>query len=126
MELRLGHTERGISRLRWVTEQAPDPDLVYLAHLFVGRARERSGQLDAALASYRAALEIAPSGQAAYVATSQALYLSGSPAAAAEVLERGFARRRRAPERDSWWRYPESRLGKIPELLSQLREEACR
>jgi tetratricopeptide (TPR) repeat protein len=126
VELLLGRTDRGISRLRWVTEHARDPDLVYLAHLFIGRAQKGSGQLDAALASYRAALQIVPYGQAAYVATSQALYLSGSPAAAAEVLERGFARRRRSPERDSWWRYPETRLGQVPELLSQLREEACR
>jgi hypothetical protein len=125
VELLLGHTDRGISRLRWVTEHAPDPDLVYLAHLFIGRARERSGQLDAALASYRAALDTNPSGQAASVATSQALYRSGLPAVAAEVLERGLARRRRAPERDSWWRYPEGRLGQVPDLLRQLHEEAC-
>ena len=90
--------------LRWVTVHAQDPDLVYLAHLFIGRELKRPGDLDGALASYRAALEIDPRGQAAYIATSHALRMRGRPTAAAEVLERGLATRRLELTRDSWWR----------------------
>ena len=125
VQLLLGRTDPGLARLRWVTEHAAEPDLVYLAHLFTGREQKRSGQLDAALASYRAALEANPRGQAAYVATSQALHMSGNPAAAADVLQRGLAARRRTLSPDSWWLYPEGRPGQLVELLTRLHDEVC-
>jgi tetratricopeptide (TPR) repeat protein len=126
VELLRGHRDEGLARLRWVTEHVAEPDLLYLAHLFTGREQKRSGQLDAALASYRAALETNPRGQAAYVATSHALHLGGDPEAAAEVLERGLAARRHTLSRDSWWRYPEGRQGQLVELLTRLHGEVCR
>ena len=125
VELLRDHTDRGLAMLRWVTEHAREPDLVYLAQLFVGRELKRSGDLDGALASYRAALETDPLGQAAYIATSHALRMSGRPDTAAEVLERGLATRRPELTRDSWWRYPRARLGHALELLTQVSQEVC-
>ena len=75
---------------------ARDTDLVYLAHLFAGQEQKRAGRLDAALASYRAALKADPSGQAASIATSHALHLRGDVEGAAEVMERGLAAPRTA------------------------------
>jgi tetratricopeptide (TPR) repeat protein len=126
VELLLGRTDEGLEELRWVRDHAVEPDLVYLAHLFTGREQKRSGQLDAALASYRAALDADPGGQAASVATSQALYLSGDREAAADTLEHGLAARRGARARDAWWHYPEGRPGQLAGLLSRLHDEACR
>ena len=107
-------------------ERAEEPDLLYLANLFIGREQKRSGALDAALASYRAALEVDPRGQAAYIATSHALRMSGRSTAAADVLERGLATRRLELTRDSWWRYPQARLGHALELLTRMSKEVCR
>jgi len=126
VELLRDRTDQGLAMLRWVTEHAKEPDLVYLAHLFIGRELKQSGDLDGALASYRGALDADSLGQAAYVATSHALRMSGKPAAAAEVLERGLATRRRELIRDSWWRYPEGRLDQASGLLVQLHDEVCR
>jgi hypothetical protein len=112
--------------LRSVAEHARETDLIYLAHLFIGRELKRSGDLDGALASYRSALETEPLGQAAYIATSHALRMSGRPTAAAGVLERGLATRRPELTRDSWWRYPRARLGHALELLTQMSREVCR
>jgi len=125
VRLLLDRTDQGLGMLRWVTEHAKEPDLIYLAHLFIGRELKQSGDFDAAISSYRAALDADPLGQAAYVATSQALRMSGNPTAAAEVLERGLARSR-MPVRDSWWRYPEGRLDQASGLLTQLHDEVCR
>jgi predicted Zn-dependent protease len=85
----------------------------------------RSGELAAALVSYRAALKADPRGQAAYVATSSALHLLGDPNAAVEVLEQGLAARSRTRASDAWWRYPEGRKSQLPRLLKRLRQEAC-
>ena len=126
VQLLLGRTDEGLANLRWVTDSARDRDLVYLAHLFTGRERMQSGDIDGALAAYRAALVADPRGQAAYVATSQALYLSGDPVAAVEALEKGLAARLPTRASDGWWRYPEGRRGQLPALLNQLRQEACR
>jgi len=126
VELLLGRTERGLAELRWVTAHAAEPDLISLANLFTGREQKRSGQPHAALASYRAALEADPSGQAAAVATSQALLMSGDPAAAADVLQRGLAARRRTPSGDGWSLYPEGRPGQLVGLLTRLHQEVCR
>jgi tetratricopeptide (TPR) repeat protein len=126
LELLLGRSEEGLTKLQWVTEHARELDLVYLAHLFLGRAHEEAGQLDAALASYRAALAVDPGGQAASVATSHALHARGELAAAAEILEQGLAARRRRRTPDAWWSYPEGRPGQLPALMAQLFEEACR
>ncbi len=126
VQLLLGRTDEGLARLQWVTEHAEEADLVYLAHLFIGRERMRSHDLEAALASYRAALQADPNGQAARVAASHALHLGGDPVAAGEVLEERFAGGRSMPTRDSWWSYPASRPPQILKLTRRLREEACR
>ena len=125
VQLLLGRPDEGLANLRWVTDHGRARDLVYLAHLFIGRESMQSGELDAALVSYRAAREADPRGQAAYVATSHALQLSGDPVAAAEVFEQGLAARRRTRASDAWWRYPEGRKGQLPALLKRLRQEAC-
>lgn len=121
-----GRTDHGLAMLRWVKEHSDEPDLVYLASLFTGREQMESGQVTAAVASFRAALDADPGGQAAYVAMSHALSVSGSSTAAAEVLERGMATRNRAPSLDSWWRYPEDRPGQVVALVNQLQHQVCR
>jgi tetratricopeptide (TPR) repeat protein len=124
-QLLLGRGDEGIASLQRVTEQAEDRDLVYLAHLFIGRERMRSGDLDAAIVSYHAALEADPRGQVALVATSHALHLGGDPIAAGELLEQRLTGPRSLPSDDSWWSYPESRPRLVRALLSRLRREAC-
>lgn len=126
VQLLLNRPQEGLVHLRWVTRNSRERDLVYLAHLFIGGHQMESGEGEAALVSYRAALETDPGGQAASVATSSALHHAGDRAAAAEVLERGLATRRRTRASDAWWRYPEGRRGQLPRLLRRLRQEACR
>jgi hypothetical protein len=126
VQLLLGRSDEGLARLQWVTEHAEEADLVYLAHLFIGRERMRSNELEAALASYRAALQADARGQAALVAASHALRLRGDPIAAGELLEERLTGRRSMPAQDSWWDYPESRPPQILKLLRRLRAEACR
>lgn len=122
----LGRHEASMRELRMVTEAAPDPRTVYLARLFLGYAREASGQYEPAAAEYEQAVRAVPGGQAAAVALSHALHRSGRRRESVGVLQAGMAHAGRRAVVDPWWPYVLGEWEDPDALLGELRTEASR
>jgi tetratricopeptide (TPR) repeat protein len=124
-----GKAEASIAELQAVVEADVamlDAREVYLAHLFLGYAREQSGQLDRAAADYERAVRALPDGQAAAVALSHALHRLGRWPASAETLQSGVARAGRRLLVDPWWPYVAGQAEDPAALFEVLRAEVSR
>ena len=111
--LRLGRVLHARGRLPEAEEsliavtKAKDPELRYLAHLFLGSKHEQAGRLDAAAAEYRAAVAASPLSQTGYLALSWSLDATGDRAGAREALELALSRGASdARNEDPWCLYP--------------------
>jgi tetratricopeptide (TPR) repeat protein len=109
--------------LQGVLDRAKDPVILFLAHLFLGRALEDGGDLPAAIERYRAALAIDPGAQSAAVALSEALLLAGEDAESREVLGRALGQAPRGQPRDAFMSYHLGRSDLAEGMLEKLREE---
>lgn len=109
--------------LQVVLAGRPDPDLEYLAHLFLGRVHEDEGRLKDAEGQYREALVLDPSAQAAAMALSCVLQAQGEPDAARVVLEGALAYAGRR-DSDPFWSYLFARTRQADAILEALREES--
>lgn len=109
---RLGREEHGPPRQR------------YLAWLFAGQAREQLGELPAAATAYRAALEVEPEGQSAWVGLAHALEQQGEHQPAQVAV--GEALRAEGLREDPWWSYRSGQHEPLAALLQELREELPR
>lgn len=128
--IRLGHVQilqhddaTAARTLNEALAVARDPSWVYIARLLVGGIRERAGSLDGAMGMYAAAANIRPNGQSAYIALSHAMHKAGDSAAAAQVLDRLFARKLDVNADDPWWRYRFGNGDRAREILAALQEE---
>ncbi|HET7220743.1 MAG TPA: tetratricopeptide repeat protein [Vicinamibacterales bacterium] len=99
-----------------------DPNYRYLAELFLGLARERAGDPDAAAAAYARAVALVESPQAARVAAAQVAHGSGRRAEAAGVLVQSLAVKPAAADpwsvyiKGQWW-YLQSRMRRARSLV---------
>jgi tetratricopeptide (TPR) repeat protein len=109
--------------LQGVLERAQEPWLLHLGHLFLGRVLEESGDLAAAAEHYRAALAIDPGAQAAAMALSQALLLTGDDGEGRKVLGRAIAQAPRDQPRDAYMTYHLGRSHLAQAMLDGLRAE---
>ena len=107
--LRLGHVQHRLSRHdaaleTWAGIESlnPDPSVLYLTHLFRGLANESYGRVEAARASYLAALKISPKAHSANMRLAALSYVHGGddPYPSVETLLRD-----NDPRRDPWWSY---------------------
>ncbi|HEY0874864.1 MAG TPA: tetratricopeptide repeat protein [Vicinamibacterales bacterium] len=117
------HTAAGI--LETLLNGEPlDRRAAFLVRLFLGRARQDSGDLAGAVALYREALTIAPSAQSAHVALAAALHRQGAVREATAVTRQLFD----APSEplDPWTSYHYGQFWSIQSLLTTLRSEARR
>ena len=126
VEWALGHEEAARAALEETLRRGPDPSVLYLAHLFLGRVHEQAERLEDAEREYRAALAAFPSSQAAAVALSWVLQLAGDAAAAPEVLEAAVAAAARRHAPDPWWDYLLGRSSSAETVRDGLRDEASR
>ena len=112
---------RGV--LQALLDRAPEPWVLYLAHLFLGRVLEDDGQLPAAIEQYRAALAIDPPAQSAAMALSEALVASGEDGEGREVLARAIGQAPRGRPRDAYMSYHLGRANLAEGMLDALRAE---
>lgn len=109
--------------LQALIERAQEPWILYLGHLFLGRVLEDAGNLPAAVEHYRAALAIDPGAQAAAVALSQVLLLTGDDAESRQVLGHALAHAPRGQPRDAYMSYHLGRSNLAEGMLDALRAE---
>ncbi|MBK5255023.1 MAG: tetratricopeptide repeat protein [Vicinamibacteria bacterium] len=111
--------------LEAVLSKSGDAALQYLAHLFLGRIHEDAGELAAAEAEYRAALEILPLSQPAAVAVSHVLLLRGDPEGASELLGFALDQFRLRTAVDPYNRYPMTHSAEGRATLAELRRSVA-
>ncbi len=92
----------------------------------LGGVRERAGDASGAAALYTAALKACADGQSAFVALSALQHRTGRRSAAADAIDRLFARRLTVDADDPWWRYRFGRWQEAEPELAALRAEARR
>ena len=98
------------SELEAARSRAADPYVVCLAHLFLGRVRERQGNVDGAAQEYERALAAQPLAQSAYMALSLLEQRRGNPQRARELVDQFVRIPPRERADDPWWGYHVSRL----------------
>src|SRR5438445_1344814 len=121
---RLGEREAGQAALEKAVARSTDPQLLYLAHLFLGRVHEDSGRLEQAVEHYRFSLALDPGAQAAPLALSHALRREGEAEAARDVLRRALAHAGKRAGRDAYWDYLVGDAVHFREELAGLRQES--
>jgi tetratricopeptide (TPR) repeat protein len=106
----LGRHEEASNELRRAIADGAAEQLLYLAHLFLGRAEEARGRDAAARASFERASALYPNAQSPRLALSQIARRAGNRAAAQRELQAIAAlpddERRRE---DPWWLYYHAR-----------------
>jgi hypothetical protein len=115
--LRFGERELGLSHLT-AAEHAQDPLLIHAARLLIASTRERSDQIDDAIAAYRAALNIAPHTRTASVLLTSLLMRSGRLAEAMDAAHKFLS----SPEvPDLWNAYRDGDYRRLAVYIDQLR-----
>jgi tetratricopeptide (TPR) repeat protein len=122
----LGKPREATAELQAAAKAATDAADRYLAHLFLGRARESTGDWAAAIAEYEEATRAEPDGQAAAVALSYALHRAGRGRDSVEALRNGVDRAGRRRVVDPWWPYLAGQCEDSDALLDALRAEVAR
>lgn len=100
-----GKTREGSVELRAALVGSQDPQLRYLAHLFLGDSLDKAGRGQEAVAHFRSAVEIAPSAGSGAIALSRALFVAGDAAAARSALNPYLARDVGTDVTDPWLSY---------------------
>ncbi len=122
--LRLEKNEAAREALEAALARSEDPQLRYLAHLFLGRIHEQAGRAQEAAADYRAALGIQPASQVATVALAHLRETQGETAEARNILERGLEQTREHFADPYWEYYAAIRSLRAETLFEALRREA--
>lgn len=122
----LGRPKEAATELQAAVKAARSVPDQYLAHLFLGRARESAGDWTGSIAAYDEATRVEPDGQAAAVALSYALDRAGRRRESVEALRAGVARGGGRLEVDPWWPYLAGQCDDSDAMLEALRLEAGR
>lgn len=121
---RLGQSEAARATLEQAVKQAADGDVLYLAHLFLGRVHEDAGRVEQAAAEYRLALALDPRAQTAAVALSQTLRSLGEEEESRQLLSQALAHARRGSGGDAYWDYLTRNVIQFEAVFDALRREA--
>jgi tetratricopeptide (TPR) repeat protein len=121
--LRLTRIERAQACFEDVLAKGDDPDLLYLAHLFLGRIHEGNGRLTEAEKEYQAAHAIRPFSEPAAVALSHARLLIGDLEGARDILVSTLETHHRRTDIDPYKRYPMAHTSEGQAMLETLRGE---
>jgi tetratricopeptide (TPR) repeat protein len=104
-------------------ESTKQPEIKYLATVFLGLLCAGRGELDRAASLYREAIAVVPDGQAAYIGLSEVEYLTGRVDQAAAVMSQLLAR---VLKDDPLWLYQSGGWWQLEARFTALREEIRR
>jgi tetratricopeptide (TPR) repeat protein len=116
--LRIGQPGLAVKTLDEAGRERGEPQIVYLSHLFRGRALERLDRDAEAVDAYRAAVAAVPGAQTAALALAAALVKVGQRTAAADIAQQSVI----MPAQDPWFFYGKTSTRRWPALLDALRE----
>jgi tetratricopeptide (TPR) repeat protein len=119
--VRLGRFDRALEQLRDIPDNANDPYLSYLSHLFKARAFDGLKRPGDAAAEYRAALELVPGAQTAAFGWVAATVFAGDRAEATRLTTAALTD---PPNiRDPWVAYGQPDMRFWPTLIERLHQE---
>jgi tetratricopeptide (TPR) repeat protein len=121
---RLGEPEPARGHLEAALSSPGPVELLYLAHLFLGRVHQDAGRLQPAASEYRLARELRPTAPSARTALSSVLLAAGDAGGAKGVLRSGLEGAGRRPERDPFWDYLVLNAAGLDELEGALRRDS--
>jgi tetratricopeptide (TPR) repeat protein len=118
----MGNGKESAPLLEAVVARSRDEDVLHLAHLFLARVHQEAGGHGAAVAGYRAALELEADSQAAALGLADALRSAGQAEAAREAVEAALAAAG-LRERQAYWEYRTADARRGSAMLDALRDE---
>lgn len=122
---RLGRSNDAIASLRQSVAQATGP-ILYLAHLFLGKALEDADDIDGAVKEYAAAVSLQPKTQIGAIALGHALFLRGEVEPARALIEGAVASDRPRLASDPYATYLVGAPSIAELLFERLKGEAAR
>lgn len=122
---RLGRAEDARRAFETVLTKPASPVTAHLAHLFLGGLDEEAGSFDAAMASYQAAIALAPDSQTARLALSHLRHRQGDGAGARQEVKTMLDAVPLRTAEDPFWAYLVLPALGVEERLERLRHEAA-
>jgi VWFA-related protein len=108
----LGEGKAAAQELGQVAAGPGEPEMAYLAHLFLGDLREQQEEFAEAARAYQAAQAARPSSAVARLALARAQHAKGDRGAATSAVQ-ALLLDARPPDRDPWWSYRLRPLGRF-------------
>ena len=118
-----GHHEQSAKELAWIAENTESPEVIVVAALIEGDIHRTQGDLKQAIESYRVAVKVNPTCQAAVTALSHAVHLSGDTVGSHQMLRRLLETDGNGTQekKDAWWRYLEGHSQRGESMLKEMR-----
>ncbi len=115
--------DEAVVELEWVAPRTEDPQFRLVSHLTIGAIRKSEGELDAAIESYRKALNLDPTCQAAAIALAHAHHAKGDREDSVRLLDQFFEQPELGIADDLWFRYLLGHSDRYEALLLEMRAE---
>ena len=116
---RQGQLPAAAEELETARRQAAQPQLRYLANVFLGLIETERDRRSRAIELFAEALQIYPTGQAAQLAMSEAAYLDGRLSEAASIVTKLL---QTTEKNDPWWIYVTGEFWHLEHRLALLRK----
>jgi len=117
--------EKAAAPLGRVLELSTDDELVFRAHLALGRIAVLEGNHQEAISHFRVAREAKPTWQVGSLALSHALHVAGARDEARLELERGLSIPSTGENLFGWWSWETGLIERFGPLLESMRDEVA-
>jgi len=116
-------SEKSATALRRALELSKDDELIFRAHIALGRIAVLEGNHQEAISLFRSAREAKPEWQVGSLALSHALHAAGARDESRRELERGLSIPRTDENLFGWWSWETGLIERFMPLLESMRNE---
>ena len=117
----LGRHQEAATELRRAIDATPDPPLLYLAELFLGREVHALGRRDESKRHFENAAALYPNAQAPQLALGELARQSGDRRGAMMTIQRLAERSSSGDDSDPWWSYYRPHQQDATTLMEEMR-----